>query len=118
MPRRERPMRREISCVRPPTLPLTDSREERCSVARGSIEYSPVTQPSPESRFQRGTPSVKDATHRTRVLPNSMRTEPSPVPDQPRVMETGRSWEGVRPSARRGVFVIVPRVAHRVTVEL
>ena len=87
-------------------------------MARGSIEYSPVTQPSPESRFQRGTPSVKEATHRTRVLPNSMRTEPSPVPDQPRVMETGRSWDGVRPSARRGVFVILPRVAHRVTVEL
>ena len=111
-------MRREISWVRPPTLPLTDSREERCSVARGSIEYSPVTQPSPESRFQRGTPSVKDATHRTRVLPNSMRTEPSPVPAHPRVMETGRSWDGVRPSARRELVVIVPSVVHRDTVEI
>ena len=30
-------MSREISWVRPPTLPLTDSREERCSVARGLV---------------------------------------------------------------------------------
>ena len=54
--RSDRPISREISCVRPPTRPLTDSRSERLDVARGSIEYSAVTQPSPDPFFQRGTP--------------------------------------------------------------
>lgn len=48
-PRRQRPMSLEISWVRPPILPRTDSRSVRWEVARGSIEYSAVTQPSPES---------------------------------------------------------------------
>src|SRR5699024_10317612 len=61
--RRERPMRREISWVRPPILPRTDSRSERVFVARGSIAYSAVTQPLPEPRRQRGTSSVKEAVH-------------------------------------------------------
>ena len=98
--RRERPMRREISCVRPPILPRTDSRSERLSVARGSIEYSAVTQPSPEPLRQRGTPSVNDATHSTLVLPNSTRTLPSPALRKRRVMVMGRSSSGARPSAR------------------
>ena len=38
-------MSREISWVRPPTRPLTDSRSERVFVERGSISYSAVTQP-------------------------------------------------------------------------
>ena len=45
--RRLRPISREISWVRPPTLPLTLSRSERVLVARGSIAYSAVTQPRP-----------------------------------------------------------------------
>ena len=36
-PRRDRPTRRWISWVRPPTLPLALSRSERSAVARGSI---------------------------------------------------------------------------------
>jgi hypothetical protein len=38
--RSERPTSRLISWVRPPTLPLTDSRPLRVCVARGSIAYS------------------------------------------------------------------------------
>ena len=63
--------------MRPPILPRTDSRSLRVFVARGSIEYSAVTQPSPEPCFQRGTPCVKDAEHSTRVPPNVTRHEPS-----------------------------------------
>ena len=100
MARRERPISREISWVRPPILPLTDSRSERVLVARGSIAYSAVTQPRPSPLSQRGTPSVKEAVHSTRVLPNSISAEPSAWADQPRVMLMGRNWSGVRPSAR------------------
>ena len=89
-PRRQRPMRRLISCVRPPILPLTDSRSVRSAVARGSIAYSAVTQPRPESRRQRGTPSVNVAVHMTRVLPLQMSTEPSGTSVQWRWIVTGR----------------------------
>ncbi len=51
--RSDRPMSRLISCVRPPTLPLTDSRPLRVCVAAGSIAYSAVSQPSRSLR-QRG----------------------------------------------------------------
>ena len=57
---------REISWVRPPNFTFTLSRSERVCVARGSIEYSEVTQPLPESFNQRGTPGENDATQRTR----------------------------------------------------
>ena len=61
--RSERPTRREISCVRPPTLPRTDSRSLRVLVARGSMAYSAVIQPRPVSLRHRGTPAVNDAAH-------------------------------------------------------
>src|SRR6478736_7690645 len=98
--RSERPIRREISWVRPPMRPLTDSREFRVLVARGSIAYSAVTQPRPLPLRQRGTPSVRLAAHSTRVAPNSTSTEPSAWSSHPRVIVTGRSWSGVRPSER------------------
>ena len=103
-PRRQRPIRRLISCVRPPTLPRTDSRSVRSEVARGSIAYSAVTQPSPESLRQRGTPAVKVAVHITRVLPHSISTDPSGASVKWRVMRTGRSSSTARPSARITVF--------------
>ena len=65
--RSDRPTSRLISCVRPPTRPLTDSRSDRSWVAAGSIAYSAVSQPSPEPLRQRGTPSVTLAVHMTRV---------------------------------------------------
>src|SRR4051794_19980247 len=98
--RSERPMSRLISWVRPPMRPFTDSRSLRVWVARGSIEYSAVTQPRPEPFRQRGTPSVTLAAHSTRVRPNSTSTEPSAWWSQLRVMVTGRSWSAARPSGR------------------
>src|SRR3954453_4320075 len=98
--RSDRPTRREISCVRPPMRPFTDSRSERVWVERGSIAYSAVTQPSPLPLRQRGTPSVTDAAHSTRVRPNSTRTEPSAWSSQSRVMTAERSWSSARPSGR------------------
>src|SRR4051794_4876032 len=93
-------MRRLISCVRPPILPRTDSRSPRVLVARGSIEYSAVTQPSPLPLRQRGTPSVTEAVQKTLVSPKETRTEPSACLLQPRSRVTGRSCSGVRPSVR------------------
>ncbi len=108
--RRDRPISREISCVRPPIRPLTDSRSLRVEVARGSIAYSAVTQPEPEPLRQRGTPAVNEATHSTRVRPNSTRTLPSASSSQLRVRRTGRSSSGRRPSARReGVVEVICR---------
>src|SRR4051794_33782695 len=98
--RSERPMSRLISWVRPPMRPFTDSRSLRVWVARGSIEYSAVTQPRPEPFRQRGTPSVTLAAHSTRVRPNSTSTEPSAWSSQLRLMVTGRSWSAARPSGR------------------
>ena len=77
--RSDRPTSRLISWVRPPTLPLTDSRPLRVCVAAGSIAYSAVSQPSPEPLRQRGTPSSTLAVHITRVLPNSTSTGPGRV---------------------------------------
>ncbi len=70
-------MSREISCVRPPTLPLTLSRSMRLLVERGSMPYSAVTQPFPFPVSQRGTPFVKLAVHSTFVPPKVMSALPS-----------------------------------------
>src|SRR5690349_2055779 len=96
--RRLRPINRLISCVRPPIRPFTDSRSERVLVARGSIAYSLVTQPSPLPLRQRGTPSVTLAATSTRVEPNSTRTDPSACSSQPLVKRTGRRSSGRLPS--------------------
>ena len=95
-----RPTKREISWVRPPSFPFTLSRSERVCVARGNIEYSEVTQPLPLSLSQRGTPGEKDATQRTRVFPNSTRTEPSAWSNQPRVNLISLKSFTARPSLR------------------
>ena len=80
--RSERPMSREISWVRPPILPRTDSRSLRVCVDRGSIAYSAVIQPRPLPLRHRGTPCVTDAVHSTRVRPNETSTDPSACSDQ------------------------------------
>src|SRR3954468_8017838 len=104
--RSERPMSREISCVRPPMRPLTDSRSERVLVDAGSIAYSAVTQPSPEPLRHRGTPSDAEAAQSTRVRPNSTSTEPAAWSSQLRVIVIGRSSSSARPSARAAGVVI------------
>jgi hypothetical protein len=65
----DRPIRRWISCVRPLCLPRAASRSLRVWVARGSMPYSAVTQPSPLPFLWPGTFSSTDAVHSTRVSP-------------------------------------------------
>jgi hypothetical protein len=91
-------MSRWISCVRPPTWPR--SRAVRVFVARGSIAYSAVIQPSPRPRFHPGTPSSTDAVQSTRVLPKETRHEPSAYGATPRSRLTGRSASAERPTRR------------------
>src|SRR5664279_6378276 len=89
--RKERPIRRWISRVRPLCFPLDASRDERVWVARGSMEYSAVTQPVPFPRRKGGTDSSTDAVQITRVSPNSTSTEPSACFVKFLVMHTGRN---------------------------
>ena len=53
--------------VRPLCLPRAASRPERVCVARGSMPYSPVTQPEPLPRIHGGTRSSIEAVHKTRM---------------------------------------------------
>src|SRR4051812_957272 len=80
--------------------PLTDSRSERVLVADGSMAYSAVTQPRPDSLRHRGTPTEAEAAHSTLVRPNSTSTEPAGWSCHPRVNSMGRSSSSRRPSAR------------------
>src|SRR5580698_5896395 len=82
--------------VLPDARPFETSRGVRVAVARGSIEYSAVTQPFPEPRRNPGTDSSIDAAHSTRVLPISISTEPSAVSRYSVVIVTGRIWPGSR----------------------
>ena len=63
-------MRRWISCVRPPILPVAASRVERVVVARGSMPYSAVTQPLPVPFRKLGTRSSTLAAQMTFGLPD------------------------------------------------
>src|SRR5688572_25287847 len=91
-----RPMSRWISWVRPPICPR--SRAVRVEVARGSIAYSAVSQPSPRPRRHPGTPSSTDAVQRTRVAPNETRHDPSAYAATPRSSVTGRRASTARPT--------------------
>src|SRR5512145_666796 len=106
-------MSREISWVRPPMRPFTDSRSERVWVADGSMAYSAVTQPSPESLRQRGTPRVAEAAQSTLVRPNSTSTEPAGWSSQLRVILMGRSSSFSRPSGRVVMCETLPRADMR-----
>src|SRR6266508_3582361 len=75
--RRDRPMSRWISCVRPDGRPCWTSRGVLVSVARGSMAYSALTQPVPVPDLNFGTRGSYDAAARTRVRPISNSTEPS-----------------------------------------
>src|SRR5680860_957981 len=54
----------------------------------GSIPYSAVIQPRPESLIQRGRSRSTEAVHKTRVLPISIRTEPGVASVNPHVIRT------------------------------
>ena len=76
-PRRLRPIRRWISCVRP--VPTVGRLRAGCAgfELRGSMLYSAVIQPRPFPRIQPGTRSSMVAAQITRVSPTRIRTEPS-----------------------------------------
>ena len=84
-------MRRWISWVRPEAPPRETSRWERVVVARGSMPYSAVTQPSPLPLRNGGTRSSTLTVHTTRVSPTSIRQEPSACLLNRVVILTGRS---------------------------
>src|SRR6266851_10081647 len=98
--RRERPIRRWISCVRPDCFPRAASRSVRVWVERGSMPYSAVTQPRWVLRIQGGTLSSTEAVHSTWVSPNFTRHEPSAWREKPGSRDTLRSWSGARPDGR------------------
>jgi hypothetical protein len=100
MARRERPIKRWISWVRPDCFPRAASRAVRSSVARGNMPYSLVTQPLPAPFKKPGTPSSTVAVQMTRVLPSSINTLPSAVEIKSGVILSGRIWSTPRPSAR------------------
>src|ERR1039457_5672311 len=60
------------------------------------MEYSAVTHPFPLPRRNCGTESSTVAAHSTRVLPTTMRVDPSAVCRYPVVISTGRIWSGAR----------------------
>jgi len=100
MARNERPIKRWISCERPLGRPFVDSRGVRVRVERGNIAYSLVIQPLPRPLMNFGTDSSTLAVQMTRVLPTSMRTEPSAVEIKSGIILTGRICSGVRLSDR------------------
>src|SRR5262245_763017 len=98
--RRERPIRRWISCVRPDCLPAEASRRVRSEVARGSMPYSAVTQPRPDPLSQGGTGSPVVAVHSTCVSPKRTRQEPSAWREIARSKLMGRSASSARLEGR------------------
>src|SRR5207247_97288 len=109
--RSARPTSRWISCERP--LGPRFSRVLRVLVERGSIAYSAVTQPSCWPLRNGGTLSSTEAVQITLVTPNSTSTEPSGCTRKSRVITTGRSASGARPSARDA-----QRLGHRILHDL
>ena len=97
-------MRRWISWDRPLIRPASLSREVRVLVERGSIEYSAVTQPLPCPRRKAGTRSSSEAAQRTRVLPTSIRAEPSAYLWNPGVMVVGLASSQRLPSPLTNVM--------------
>jgi len=98
--RSERPISRWISCVRPDCLPWVASRRVRVSVARGSMPYSAVTQPSPEPRRQLGSVVSTEAVTNTLVRPKVTRQLPSALGATLRSRVTARISSGWRPEGR------------------
>ena len=90
-------MSRWISALRGLSFSLLTSRRERSRLARGSIEYSAVTQPVPSGTW-RGAPGSTLAQQRTFVLPHAMRTLPSAKSTKSVVIVTGRSSFSFLPS--------------------
>ena len=112
--RRLRPIRRWISAVRPEGFPCETSRALRVWVARGSIEYSAVSHPSPLSFLNGGTRFSTLAATSTRVSPSSISAEPSANFRTPVSMRTGRRASAGRPSGSVGGWVGGGHGAHSI----
>ena len=98
--RRERPISRWISWVRPDCLPLAASRVTRSPVDPGRREYSAVTQPLPLPRIHGGTRSSTEAVQRTLVWPIDTSTDPGAKTVKSRSKEADLISSVLRPSAR------------------
>src|ERR1700687_1096075 len=98
--RKLRPIKRWISCVRPPTRPRAASRAMRVGLDPGSIPYSAVTHPFPVLRRNGGTSSSTVAVQMTRVSPISISTAPGACRMKPGTIFMGRSCVAVRRSIR------------------
>ena len=98
--RRDRPISRWISWVRPDCLPRAASRSVLVWVERGSMPYSAVTQPLPPPLSHPGTRSSIVAAQSTWVSPNRTRQEPSACLANPGSRLTLRRASGVRPEGR------------------
>ena len=103
--RRLRPISRWISALRPDSFSLSTSRRDRSRLARGSMEYSAVTQPQP-GRTWGGTRSSTEALHSTTVSAQRIRALPSANLMNPVVISTGRLSPQDLPSAR--IMVVPP----------
>jgi hypothetical protein len=98
-------MSRWISWVRPPRRPRVASRSIRWLLERGSMPYSPVTQPVPLLRRKGGTFSSTVAVQMSFVSPHSTRHEASENFMMPVVSLTLRNCEGWRPSGRNALMM-------------
>ena len=96
--RKDRPISRWISTVRPPCLPAEASRRVRSEVARGSMPYSAVTQPRPWPLSQGGSRSSRLAVTSTWVSPNFTKQEPSAYFTTPRSSETAAQFVDLSPA--------------------
>ena len=83
-------MSRWISALRPDSFSLSTSRRLRSRLARGSMEYSAVTQPQPSATWG-GVLSSTEALHSTTVSPQRIRTLPSANFVKFGMISTGRS---------------------------
>ena len=102
--RRLRPTSRWISALRGLSFSLEMSRLLRSRLARGSMEYSAVTQPSPSATWG-GVLSSMLAQQSTLVSPHSIRQLPSGNFTKSVVILMGRSSSYARPSC---LVIVIP----------
>ena len=102
--RRLRPTSRWISALRGLSFSLAMSRLLRSRLARGSMEYSAVTQPSPSATWG-GVLSSMLAQQSTLVSPHSIRQLPSGNFTKSVVILMGRSSSYARPSC---LVIVIP----------
>src|SRR5438270_12891475 len=95
--RRPRPIRRLISCCRPPLTPRFHGM--RCGLDGGIMAYSLVTQPWPRPCKNDGTCSSTAAVHRTHVSPIRIMHDAGVAVRKSGSILTDRICSGARPSA-------------------